>query len=216
MTANGPAAVSGTAAEWRAEDERAAGMAATDERVLDMASTTDADGFMRRHEDELLSFFQARAPQPADADDLVQESVIRLLRYRRAMPESSLKLLMFRIARNLLNDFWRWNRRHRIEEPTDPSDLAVESAAPSQERMAELGQEMRRLERFLLSLPAKCRAVFVLSRVRGMSNQEVARHLGISEKMVEKHIARALAACRERLGAPAPREGGRVDRTLGR
>ncbi len=206
MTANGPATASETAADWRVEGER----------VLDMASSADADGFMRRHEGELLNFFQARAPQPADADDLVQECFIRLLRYRRAMPESSLKLLMFRIARNLLNDFWRWNRRHRIEEPTDPADLAVESVAPSQERMAELGQELRRLERFLLSLPTKCRAVFVLSRVRGMSNQEVARHLGISEKMVEKHIARALAACREQLGAPVPCGSRRVGRALGR
>ncbi len=206
MTGNGPATASHPAAEWRPGEER----------VLDMASTADADGFMRRHEGELLSFFQARAPQPADADDLVQESFMRLLRYRRTLPESSFKLLMFRIARNLLNDFWRWNRRHRIEEPTDPSDLAVESALPSQERMAELSQEMRRLERFLLSLPTKCRTVFVLSRVRGMSNQEVARHLGISEKMVEKHIARALAACREQWDAAAPRGDGRVDEALGR
>lgn len=177
------------------------------ERVLSDASDSDVDGFVRRHEGDLLRFFQGRVPQPSDADDLVQESYIRLLRYRSALPEPSLKLLLFRIARNLLNDFWRYNHRHRIEESTDPAELVMESTAPSQERLVEIGQDLRRLERFLMSLPLRCREVFVLSRVRGMSNQEVARHLGISEKMVEKHISRALTACRQQLGAVSGETG---------
>lgn len=185
--------MSETATDWTARDDRA----------LDTTSNLDVDGFVRRHEDELLRFFRGRVPQPADADDLVQESCARLLRYRTSLPESSLKLLLFRIARNLLNDFWRYNHRHRIEESTDPAELVIESTAPSQERLVEIGQDMQRLERFLLSLPRRCREVFVLSRVRGMGNREVASHLGISEKMVEKHIARALAACRHALGGAA-------------
>ena len=48
-------------------------------------------------------------------------------------------------------------------------------------------------------LPPKCRQVFVMHRLRKLSTQEVAVELRISDRMVRKHIARALIYCRYRL-----------------
>lgn len=162
---------------------------------------------IRRYEKELLRFFQGQVPasaQQEDAADLVQESALRLLRYRDVTSTNSLRMLLFRIGRNLLKDYWRHQRRHGIEESSDLADLVVESDAPSQERIVDGQRQLRRLEAALAELPPKCRTVFALSRVSGMSNHQVAEHLGISVKAVEKHLTRALRQCRSQVGDFGP------------
>lgn len=47
-------------------------------------------------------------------------------------------------------------------------------------------------------LPEKCKAVFLLSRIDGLKNHEIADQLGISIKTVEKHISKALSIFREK------------------
>ncbi len=61
----------------------------------------------------------------------------------------------------------------------------------SHDRQVDDAQRLPRLEAIVLAMPAKRRAVFVLSRIEGLTNAEVAAHCGISIKMVEKHIAGA-------------------------
>ncbi|UUF04629.1 sigma factor-like helix-turn-helix DNA-binding protein [Xanthomonas hortorum] len=48
----------------------------------------------------------------------------------------------------------------------------------------------------LPALPPRCRQAFILNRIDGLTYPQVAAAMGISIKMVEKHISRALAACR--------------------
>ena len=48
----------------------------------------------------------------------------------------------------------------------------------------------------------KCRKAFVLHRADGLTYPEIAAAMGISVKMVEKHISRALAECRVAVGRP--------------
>ena len=48
-------------------------------------------------------------------------------------------------------------------------------------------------------LPEKCREVFVLSKIEGLKNREIAEKLGISEKTVERHMSIALSKLREEL-----------------
>ncbi len=166
-------------------------------------SNGQVEAVIRRYENELLRFFQGQVPasaQQEDAADLVQESALRLLRYRDVTSTHSLRMLLFRIGRNLLKDYWRHQRRHSIEESSDLTDLIVESDAPSQERIVDGQRRLRQLEAALAALPPKCRTVFALSRISGMSNHQVAEHLGISVKAVEKHLTRALRQCRSQVG----------------
>jgi len=48
-------------------------------------------------------------------------------------------------------------------------------------------------------LPPRCREVFLMSRLDGLGNGEIAGRLGISRNMVEKHIIKAMMHCRRRL-----------------
>src|SRR3546814_10782042 len=65
-----------------------------------------------------------------------------------------------------------------LPDPAPPPDLAIQQA-----------QQQAWLRQAMLSLPPRCRQVFVLVRIDGLSQGEVARRCGISVKTVEKHLA---------------------------
>ena len=61
-----------------------------------------------------------------------------------------------------------------------------------------------KVQKALEELPAKCREVFELSRFDGMKYQEIATHMDISIKTVERHMGKALKVMRDRLGHYLP------------
>jgi RNA polymerase sigma-70 factor (ECF subfamily) len=156
----------------------------------------------RRHHAELLRILRARLRNDQDAADLAQEAYTRLLRYEGQFTGDELRRTLFRIASNLLTDHWRWHRLRGADTHLPIEELDVESSEPSQDRRLEGEQQLARLEEIVLAMPRKRRAVFLLSRIQGLSNAEVARRCGISIKMVEKHVAIALAECRAQVGDP--------------
>lgn len=168
--------------------------------VATSACDIDVDAFVREHQAELLNFFRGRVTHTQDAADLAQESWSRLMRYRHGQSAGSLRKLLFAIARNVLNNHWRWRALRQIEEPTDFARLEVASAAPGVERQWQAQRYLDTLEATVAALPPKCRTVFVLSRVEGLSNAQVAQRCGISVKMVEKHLAKAILRCRAGVG----------------
>lgn len=159
----------------------------------------NVDTFVREHQAELLNFFRGRVTRPQDAADLAQESWSRLMHYRLETVASS-RGLLFTIARNVLKNHWRWSALRQIEQSTDFAELDVPSDAPGPDRHLLAGRDLEALEAAVTALPPKCRTVFLLSRIEGLSNAEVAQRCGISVKMVEKHLAKAIVACRARVG----------------
>ncbi len=77
--------------------------------------------------------------------------------------------------------------RKALDAIVDP-----EHFAPSPEHMVYLGERLRALQRLLDCLPPRCRDVFWLYRIEGLSQPEIAIRLGISRKTVEYHLKRAL------------------------
>jgi RNA polymerase sigma factor (sigma-70 family) len=64
--------------------------------------------------------------------------------------------------------------------------------APSPDQIAELQQRLQALQHIIDCLPKRCREVFWLFRIDGLTQPEIATKLGISLNMVERHIMRAL------------------------
>src|SRR3546814_12051231 len=141
---------------------------------------------MRKHQAELLYFFRGRGARPQYAADLAQESWSRLIRYCNVQEPASLRGLLFTIARNVLHNHWRWNGLHQIEQPTDFSSVEVASELHGLERQWQARSSLPTLEAAVEQLPDKCRTVFLLSRLEGLSNAEVRHRCSISGKMGEK------------------------------
>lgn len=155
----------------------------------------------RQYRHGLLHFLQQRLRSDADAEDVLQETYARLVQnYRESLEERTASTLIFRIATNAANDLARRRRSHHAADHCSVDKLALVSDEPSQDRHLAARQELARLYDAIVELPPKCQQVFLLNRVDCMTYPQIAKYCGISVKMVEKHITKALAALRAKVG----------------
>lgn len=128
----------------------------------------------------------------ADSEDLLQETWLRLTCYAGEREIRHPKALLLRIAANLAAD--RYRREARLERHARETAALAEGgvdAAPQED--AVLARQL------ILALPEPLRDVFVLSRIGGLTNSQIAEQLGISPKTVEWRMTKALAHCAAQL-----------------
>lgn len=156
--------------------------------------------FVREQYRGLLQFLQLRTATRQDAEDVAQESMAKLLRYRASTPDGEWRLLLYRIAVNAAHDKFREAQHRHIEQQVALDDEVIVAQGDSPDAFAAHQQALERVREALLQLPEKCRRVCLLRLARGMSNAEIARHCGVSIKMVEKHLTKGLRIVRIRVG----------------
>lgn len=111
-------------------------------------------------------------------------------------------------AKNLCITLWR---RQEIERAwLETLAARPEQYAPSAERQAIVLQALQEISELLHRLPAGTVRAFMLAHVCQMTDAAVALELGISERMVRKHVARAMLACLK-LNAGTPPTRSRQD-----
>lgn len=166
------------------------------------------DRFVREHRALLVAYLSRRIGED-DAQDVAQEALVRLMRYR-AQPFEQLRPLMYRIAINVIHDRGRRDTTRQVfaHVSLDQDFVGLPSLEPSHDQRIEHEQELALVRSAILQLPERCRQVYLLNRIDGMSYSQIAQHCGISVKAVEKHIGKALSLLRSRLKqVSADREG---------
>lgn len=150
----------------------------------------------------LLNFLRSGLKAEADAEDVSQEVYLRLLRIPEDRVVEHPRAYLFRVAANVIND-WRAGQKVLETRPTEELDrfAGPDDSADHYENLKRL----ERVERALNALPAHYRATIVLKTTHGMTYDEIAAHLGVSERMVKRYIVKAYARLRDRLAADAPR-----------
>jgi RNA polymerase sigma factor (sigma-70 family) len=144
------------------------------------------------HEPALRGWLSRRAVLPADIDDIVQECYAVLAGLPGVAHIESPRAYAFRTAWSLILRQVRRAQVVSIQAVADVGDLEIEADEPGLEQQLSARQELRRLSVAVDSLPPRCREVFLLRKVEGLSQREVARHTGLSESTVEKHVSRAI------------------------
>jgi len=140
----------------------------------------------------LLAYFLRRVRDHAEAEDLTQELLVRLLGINAGELEHP-EAYIFRMASNLLADR---GRRHRAQTHYQEIVGRVEDAEvdPIDAFRIVVGRtELERLEAAIAGLPKLTRALFLVFRLENMSQDQIAAIYGISTRSVKRHVARALA-----------------------
>jgi RNA polymerase sigma-70 factor (ECF subfamily) len=151
------------------------------------------------HETVLRGYLHRSFPAVRDIDDLVQESYLRVWKARAAQPIRSAKAFLFTVARRLALDHVRSQRRSPICAVTDLSHLFVLESAPNAREATATSEEVALLVEAVEALPARCREIFVLRRLQGVPQKDIAVRLGLSEQTVQVQAARGMRRCSEYL-----------------
>lgn len=147
------------------------------------------------HDLPLKAYLRGSFPSLPDLDDIVQESYVRIWRIRATAPIRSAKALLFTIARRLALDLVRRRQSSPIAMVTDVNQLFVYDTTPGPVEAVVLKHETDLLVTAIDALPARCREIFILCQVEGLSHKEVAARLGISKNTVSVQVARGLQRC---------------------
>jgi RNA polymerase sigma factor (sigma-70 family) len=152
------------------------------------------------HNQRLIGFLQTRLQSEQEAKEVAQESYARLLNLDQPETLSFLRSYLFKTAANLAIDRLRHRSTRRSVEPQLQVAQEV-SEAPNPEDLASTRQQAALANRFLQELPEACRRAFLLYRVHDHSIAEVARQMGVSERMIRYYVVQAMNHCRERFAA---------------
>jgi RNA polymerase sigma-70 factor (ECF subfamily) len=133
------------------------------------------------------------------AEDAVQETFLRMLRYQAVDNPGERRALLFRVAASVVVDRRRHAKSRRANDHCALDDQELVSEAPQPDRNLANHQNLVSLQRAILALPPRCREVFLLHRFEGLSYRDIARRFGTSERTVENQISHALAVCRRAL-----------------
>lgn len=154
--------------------------------------------FIVRYARETLRFL-TRKVGADEASDLAQEAILRVLRHAERETVAEPQALLRTTAVNLARDHVRRKRKESKLIVDDDSIGEVHDPTPSPSARIEAEQTAARFFEALDTLSPRCREVFMMRRFDELHQEEIARRLGISRNMVEKHLRTAVAKLKEAL-----------------
>ncbi|SDF44917.1 MULTISPECIES: RNA polymerase sigma factor [Rhodanobacteraceae] len=147
----------------------------------------------------LANYFLRRVSHRWDAQDLVQEVYLRLLRNGQgdASDVRNPEAYLFTVAANLVKEHAQMKQRAPIS--SEGLEDVIERLATPCDAGADVDRALRRerLATLIGRLSPKCRAVLVMHYRDDLSYREIAEQLSISTNMVKKYIVKGLATCRQ-------------------
>lgn len=144
------------------------------------------------HETALRAWLRRKAFLGLDVDDIIQETYAILAAKHTIEAIQNPKNYFFQVAHSVILKQLRDSRVVPIAAVADITalDAAVEDPSPEDALLAS--DELRRVQLAIDAMPRQTRAAFFLRRVEGLSQQEIARRMNLSEHTIEKHISRGI------------------------
>ncbi len=171
-----------------------------DWELVELARTGDMDAFaalVRRYERPVVHFCQRMVGSLEDAEDLAQDSFVRVHRYlHRLRPDAKFSTVLFGMARNLTLNFLRDSGRRgrgRTQSLTlsTEAEMVIGDETLRPDRAARLDEIERTIERALERLTPEHRAILVLREIQGLDYDAIAQVVQCRKGTVKSRLARA-------------------------
>lgn len=154
------------------------------------------------HLDAAYRFARWLAKSPGDADDVVQEAILRAFRGFDSLRGSDVKAWLLAIVRNCHSTELKKRQRRTfvpLPEANDPQDgHAMIATTPDPESASMRRDEGRTFDRLLAALPEEHREVLVLREIEELDYREIATVANVPIGTVMSRLARARAALKAR------------------
>jgi len=149
-----------------------------------------------------LARVASRIVPPHEVEDIVQETYVRLCHVGKADSIQHAKSYLYRTVHNLALDHVKRAENRLRNNHEDGEDGAIDDYGSEVDETFEqvaTGEEFDQFCEAVRLLPVQARRVFVLKKVYGYSQREIAAELGLAESTVEKHVALAMRRCAEHM-----------------
>lgn len=153
-----------------------------------------AQALYQAHHSWLRQWLRSKLGDQHKAADLAHDTFVRILTRPALLRDArEPRALLRTIANHLLIDQWR---RQDLEAAwLQAWSQWPEDTQPSPETQLMLWQALDTIDRMLAKLGARCRQAFLLHQIHGLTHMEIARQLGVSDRMVRKYLSQAMLHC---------------------
>lgn len=139
----------------------------------------------------------SRLVPPKEIEDIVQETYVRICQLEHDDTITQPRSFLMKTAKNLALDHLKRAETRLTDGVEEEHQYAGTegSAEDSTFEMVSSREEFAHFCEAVRQLPVQCRRVFVLKKVYGYSQKEIANEMNLSESTVEKHIAAGFKRC---------------------
>lgn len=158
------------------------------------------------HEPRIRAWLSRYRTGELEIDDIIQEMYAKIGTLEDVSGIRSPVHYAMSVARSIVLNHARRPRLVAVSPTGDLDALGISSGEADPEEATVLRDEVRTVALILAELPERTREVLWLRRVEGLSERETAQRLSISDRTVERHLARAVLHLMQRFGRTAPAE----------
>ena len=166
------------------------------------SATGAVSQLFRDHNRMLVGYLTSRLRSEQEAKEVAQEAYVRLLQLQDPGTPSLLRAYLFKTATNLAIDRLR---HRRVQQQAEEHPELFENLTATSNELDDPAKQLIEHEQttlllgYLQELPIKCQEVFILHRLEGVPQHEVAVRVGVSERMVRRYVTYAMVYCHLRL-----------------
>jgi RNA polymerase sigma-70 factor (family 1) len=163
---------------------------------LKICETKTFETVYKQYSKDLRRFIFFKTQDLDKAEDILQETFIKLWDNCGKVKYDSVKSYLYTIATNTFLNMIKHDKVVKKHQDALPRHSTNESP----EFIMLENEFMDKLQRTIDSLPEKQKEVFLLNRIEKKKYKEIAEQLGVSVKAVEKRMHLALVVMREQIG----------------
>lgn len=147
------------------------------------------------HEQMLRAWLRSRFPTALDLDDVLQESYLRILRSHKDKPVKAPKAFLFATARNIALNMVRASAVRGSGDFDKIEDMEILDDGEAIQETVARNQELEALTSAIQALPRKCRQIFTLCKVYGLSPKEISEELSLSLPTIYRQLSIGVDKC---------------------